>query len=148
MHDFGDFSFDKFIRIFFDQVQILENRVADSIGDDRASPDSREVLIVLVLLNDGVHVVCQVVEQEGIKNLIIDIFDLFSGFHFGYFLPLLFHVSVDVVLDYLHHLGNTKTIFSYLNSELFCLLVLSCRVISERTVLENFFKIVIAKHNE
>ena len=128
-------------------MQILKNRVTDGIRYHWTTPNSCEILIIFMLLYNWINVVCKVIEQNWIKNLIVYILSSLLLFHLCDFWPLFFQISARIVLNDLHDLCDSKTIFSDLNTKLFGCLIFVLLKVTKTSVFEYFLIVIITKNS-
>ncbi len=89
----------------------------------------------------------EIAKQQRIKDFIVYVLEaLFFG-KLGDFFPLLFHVTVEVVLHQLHYMRDTQAILADLNSELLGQFVFVFLIVAEHTVFEYLLVVVVTEDN-
>ena len=89
----------------------------------------------------------EVAKQQWIKDFIVDVLEaLFFG-KLGDFCPLLFHVTVEVVLHQLHYMRDTQAVLADLNSELLGQFVFVVLVVAEHPVFKYLLVVVVTEDN-
>lgn len=87
----------------------------------------------------------KVAEQQWVKDFVVDVLETLVFGELGDFGPLLFHVTVKVVLHQLHHVGDTKAVLADLNSELLGQFVFVVLIVAEHSVFKNLLVVVVTK---